>query len=357
MARTVPAPVIIPNAPAFAIGRDLLASDVTTLGLSSNGCRAWGHAQNVVTQGFAESLLAEPAVLAAAHCVWRFPELAAVWTAVRCHAYAEFAGGAGNGTVRFQTGAGLVDLAVPPGAPAWYSGNCPIAPAAGYEEIGMHVVGDGVSATTVHSVEVEYEPLAGVLAAGLSDGVCPLDTLELDADSAVAADVGRRLIDNYDLFLDLPRVYYNWSGINGPSTIQPDMDEVIHRVWVPVHYGTREDDSMVLTVHVRATPDPVFATQINIHHGGPGHLVGHPQGPFVMTALDVANGPAVPTWYTATIRLREESELAGARHPMAQIAIWPGTRDRAGVGDFTDRHPQNGGNAGPAIHSVSVWGR
>lgn len=361
MANTFTLTVVPPDPLKFSIGLPLLAEGTgcaDDLLDAHNWCHAHGGAQNVVTQGWGGSLATRTAAMPATsvwHARWAFPILNAAFTSVRVHVFAEYAG-AGTGSVRFQSfsGADTETITINPGAAAWYSGAAQLTVAAGgggYELVDMTIAGDGAAATVVHSVAIDWLPKTSALPTGAAGDFTPFDEAERDADSVCSSDVGRRLLDNLTELLARKRVYYQWSEL---AVIDPDMNEIEHVVWVPVHYDARTR-SYLVTVYVDAT-GAVGASQVHIYVNDA--TPGHPGGFLDTYTIDVGAG-AARNAYTKTITLVDQPRLDGVPHPFTKITIWPGTRTTQGVGDFgpaDSGRQQNDGIASPTIHGVAVWG-
>lgn len=360
-------PPVPPNPNRFGPGQKLLAETegcFRDLGRAFNWAHAWGGSQNVISQGWDNSIATTTAVMPGAgtwHGQWRIFELGSAWTSVRCQIRAEYAGAA-NGQVRFQSavGGGTLTLNVNPGAAAWYSGTLsPLDLSLGYEEIRLTIAGDGADATTLHEVMVDYVPLTSPLAAAGTDGTTPLDAAEIDADSVGSSDVGIYMRNNLRaLFGDAAdlanypgrrRSYYQWTDLDG---IQTGMHDTEHRVHFPVHYGAVAE-GYTLTVYVMVTAG-VGDTYVYLYHNA--ERAGHPGTARETTRITVPAG--ADGWYTTTVALDDRYQaLRNMPHPFSYMSIWPGTRDYAGVGNFGPGvRQQNDGDTGPTIRAVSAWG-
>lgn len=356
MANTFSATVNPPDPLKFGAGQKLLADGTgrfSDLCEAFNWLHAYGGSQNVITQGWGDEIATVAAVMPGAgstHARWRFPQIDDAFTTVRCAVYARFAGTApATGSVRFQStnGADSLTLTINDGAAAWYEGTLTVAFAGGYETVDMTIAGDGTDATTVYEVAVDYQPLSSPLAAAGSSNITPFDEAERDADSCVASDLGRYMLDNLTALFVRQRVYYQWSDLTG---VEDGMSTVEHVVWIPVHYGGFEQ-TLTMTVHVEAT-GVASASKVYIYHSAISP--GLPSDDATTTVIDVAAG-AARQWYSTTFRLFEAHRLRGLPHPFIPVVIWPGTRDVDGVGGFSPRVPQNLGNPTPTIHAVSMW--
>jgi hypothetical protein len=369
------------------IGRPLLSQHaaggaVQDLLRSSNWCAAWGATASRVSQGWGGGMATVTAAMPSAgtfHGNWRIPRLGPGYVAMEVGVWAEFTGaGPNKGQVRFRAleSGNTATIDVPAGAAGLQTKNLAIQGVTGEETIEMTIAGDGASPTILHEAFVEYVPLTSPLAAGVIGGaagrVTPFDEDETDPDSALSADEGTHLIDNYEDFYERERVYFQWTALSG---INDYMENFEHQQWMPVHPGVADAEDE-LQIRVNATGLAGEDSRIYLYFGHEPHQ-GHPGViPLDTVLIEVAAG-AARDWYSATYSLRELYQLHRMPHPFTHVAIFPSTPE-VGLPDggcrpfrgadagnkmvwggpfgMDDARPQNGGYASPKIHAVSMWG-
>jgi len=270
MARSFSTTLQYPSPNAFAAGlrvKDDTGDDFEAIADHTNRLYAAGRCHGVYQQYWSDAdtntwSVSGTAYPATPEIVIVIPKLSDRHTVVRVLVRAHKTDGAAdNGTVRFvsKNGGDTEEVTIDQNGAQWY-------PTGATSRLDVDWDGDDKEEITIDakiaaganmvitSVKVEYQALTSPLAVPAStDPFVATDSTEVDADSPLAADIGRQWIANLNEIKPRHRVYMSWSrlaGVTADSISMADIMAHYYRVWTPVNPGASTDTALALTMWV-----------------------------------------------------------------------------------------------------------
>ncbi len=351
MARTIPGSYTAVDPQALLTGEALKASTVTPLGSAVNYLMSQVARCTVISQSWAQtggaSVCRRTAGTLAECGKWEIPQLAGA-TAVTVTLIARVAAGPVTThavEIRSATGAATLTIDAADGLStslAVYSGSLAVGFAGGYENITMHLLGDGATPVEVVALLVRYPVLSSLAAGRLSDGRIAVDDDDIEPDNPLSARLGHDLRGCMAGLAALPRVHANVSDLRNVDTASQNELAPYRHSFPGPRLPDVDDRALDLTVRIRTTS--AADGRIVLRHSGDGE-----RGP--VTEVQVGAG-AARSMSTATIRQRPGQGIAPASLGIdwQAVGIVP-QHDPA----FVDRL-QTDTSTVDQVHGVLVWG-
>ena len=351
MARTIPGSYTAVDPQALLTGEPGKASVVTPLGSAVNYLMSQVARATVISQSWAQTggaSVCRRTTGSLAECAkWEIPELVGA-TAVTVTLIARVAAGPVTThavEVRSATGAATLTIDAADGLStslAIYSGSLAVGFAGGYENITMHLLGDGATPIEVVALLVRYPVLSSLAAGRLADGRIAVDDDDIEADNPLSARLGHDLRGCMVGLAGLPRVHANVSDLRNVDTATQDLLAPYRHMLPGPRLPDTDDRALDLTVRIRTTS--AAAGKVYIRHSGDGE-----RGPTAEVSVGAGAARSVST---TTIRQRPGRGIAP---PTLGI-------DWQAVGILPPHDPAWVDRAQPdastvdAVHGVLVWG-